>query len=145
MRVRVRKKMDELQLNFDRVDIEDFTEKLFIFLQEKSHLDPVITKDGAIIPKVLCARYHRNENVSPIKHTFEVLCILPIRWKYAVNPLLWSLLLTETRLTCGMFMDVHRDWLIEEGLIGPASFRSIILDFIEEYMEKTQGVTNIYL
>lgn len=138
-------KLDNLQLNFDKVDIEDFTEKLFIFLQEKSHLDPVITKDGAIIPKVLCTRYHRNENVSPIKHTFEVLCILPIRWKYAVNPLLWSLLLTETRLTCGMFTDVHRDWLIEEGLISPASLKSIILDFIEEYMEKTQGVTNIYL
>lgn len=133
--------MDELQLNFDRVDIEDFTEKLFIFLQEKSLLDPAITKDGTIIPKVLCSRYHRNENVSPIKHTFGVLCILPIRWKYAINPLLWSIVLTETSL----LTDVRRDWVIEKGLIGPASFRSIILDFIEEYMEKTQGVTNIYL
>ncbi|MFA5557810.1 MAG: hypothetical protein WDA29_12020, partial [Flavobacteriaceae bacterium] len=85
--------------------------------------------------------YHRNENVSPIKHTFEVLCILPIRWKYAANPLLWSIVLTETSL----LTDVRRDWVIEKGLIGPASFRSIILDFIEEYMEKTQGVMNIYL
>lgn len=147
-----KKKMDELQLNFDRVDIEDFTEKLFIFLQEKSLLDPAITKDGTIIPKVLCTRYHRNENVSrsryrrnenvsPIKHTFGALCILPIRWKYAINPLLWSIVLTETSL----LTDVRRDWVIEKGLIGPASFRSIILDFIEEYMEKTQGVTNIYL
>lgn len=145
-------KLDNLQLNFDKVDIEDFTEKLFIFLQEKSHLDPVITKDGVIIPKVLCARYHRNENVirsryrrnenvSPIKHTFEVLCILPIRWKYAVNPLLWSIVLYETSL----LTNVRRDSFIEKGLIDPDSFRSIILDFIEEYMEKTQGVTNIYL
>lgn len=134
-----------MDLNFDRVDIEDFTEKLFIFLQEKSLLDPVITKDGAIISKALYSRYHCNENGSPNKHTFSVLCILPIRWEYAINPLLWSLLLTETRLTSGTLTDVHSDWLIEESLIDPASFRSIILDFIEEYMEKTQGVTNIYL
>lgn len=145
-------KLDNLQLNFDKVDIEDFTEKLFIFLQEKSLLDPAITKDGTIIPKILCSRYHcnknvsrsryrRNENVSPIKHTFGVLCILPIQWKYAVNPLLWSIILNETSL----LTDVRRDLLIEKGLIDPASFRSIILDFIEEYMEKTQGVTNIYL
>lgn len=137
--------MDELQLNFDRVDIEDFTEKLFIFLQEKSLLNPVITKDGAVISKALYSRYNHNEDGNPNKHFFSVLCILPIRWEYAINPLLWTISLTENKLSCGTLTDVHEYWLTEESLIGAASFKSIILDFIEEYMEKTQGVTNIYL
>lgn len=144
-RLKREKKMDELQLNLDRVDFEDFTEKLFIFLQEKSLLDPVITKDGAVISKVLYSRYNHNEDGNFNRHAYSVLCILPIRWEYAINPLLWTILIFETGFTCGTLTDVHEYWLTEESLIGAASLKSIILDFIEEYMEKTQGVSNIYL